>query len=195
MERMVRILFILSILALLTACSISPKKQVENELSIAVPANDFAINKKKKETVIVEERVDRVFDELPVDDGPVVQIDEKQYLTKIANIKTKIDEYKNKIIVVEGMYATYSSWDDSFSGSLVYRNGPNDFNNDIWGGFFLNDLKGQDVRIDDWIRVIGIPYVYTTTDTEGTEYEYLFLNVQELQILPEKERGIELVNN
>lgn len=195
MERMVRILFILSILALLTACSISPKKQVENELSIAVPANDFAINKKKKETVIVEERVDRVFDELPVDDGPVVQIDEKQYLTKIANIKTKIDEYKDKIIVVEGMYATYSSWDDSFSGSLVYRNGPNDFNNDIWGGFFLNDLKGQDVRIDDWIRVIGIPYVYTTTDTEGTEYEYLFLNVQELQILPEKERGIELVNN
>ena len=161
MERMVRILFILSILALLTACSISPKKQVENELSIAVPANDFAINKKKKETVIVEERVDRVFDELPVDDGPVVQIDEKQYLTKIANIKTKIDEYKDKIIVVEGMYATYSSWDDSFSGSLVYRNGPNDFNNDIWGGFFLNDLKGQDVRIDDWIRVIGIPYVYT----------------------------------
>lgn len=195
MERMVRLLFILSILALLTACSISPKKQVENELSIAVPANDFAINKKKKETVIVEERVDRVFDELPVDDGPVVQIDEKQYLTKIANIKTKIDEYKDKIIVVEGMYATYSSWDDSFSGSLVYRNGPNDFNNDIWGGFFLNDLKGQDVRIDDWIRVIGIPYVYTTTDTEGTEYEYLFLNVQELQILPEKERGIELVNN
>lgn len=195
MERMVRLLVILSILALLTACSISPKKQVENELSIAVPANDFAINKKKKETVIVEERVDRVFDELPVDDGPVVQIDEKQYLTKIANIKTKIDEYKDKIIVVEGMYATYSSWDDSFSGSLVYRNGPNDFNNDIWGGFFLNDLKGQDVRIDDWIRVIGIPYVYTTTDTEGTEYEYLFLNVQELQILPEKERGIELVNN
>ena len=195
MDRMVRLLFILSILALLTACSISPKKQVENELSVAVPANDFAINKKKKETVIVEERVDRVFDELPVDDGPVVQIDEKQYLTKIANIKTKIDEYKDKIIVVEGMYATYSSWDDSFSGSLVYRNGPNDFNNDIWGGFFLNDLKGQDVRIDDWIRVIGIPYVYTTTDTEGTEYEYLFLNVQELQILPEKERGIELVNN
>ena len=195
MERMIKILPILCILSAFTACSISPKKYVENELSIAVPANDFAISNMKKETVIVEERTDRVFDELPVDDGPIVLIDEKQYLTKIANIKSKIDEYKDKIIVVEGMYATYSSWDDSFTGSLVYRNGPNDFNNDIWGGFFLDNLKEQDVKIDDWIRVIGTPYIYKTTDTEGTEYEYLFLNVQELQILTEKERGVELVNN
>lgn len=195
MERMIKILSILSMILVLISCSISVKKQVENELSIAIPANSFAIDNMKKENVIIEERADRVFDDLPVDDGPVVLIDEKQYLTKIANIKSKIDEYKDKVIVVEGMYATYSSWDDSFKGSLIYRNGPNDFNNDIWGGFFLNDLKGQDVKIDDWIRVIGTPYIYTTSDTEGTEYDYLFLSVHEMQILPEKERGLELVNN
>ena len=195
MERIVNIIFIILTIISLASCSVSPKKQQEHELSIAVPANDFAISKMKKESVIVEERADRVFDELPVDDGPIVLIEEKQYLTKIANIKAKIDEYKDKIIVVEGMYATYSSWDDSFEGSLVYRNGPNDFNNDIWGGFFLDDLKGADVRIDDWIRVMGTPYVYATEDSEGNEYEYLFLNVQELQVLSEKERGLELVNN
>lgn len=195
MKKIVKIIIVILIIPNIISCNFSPKKIEEHELSIAVPANEFAINNMKKESVIIEKRQDRVYDDLPVEDEPIVQIDEKQYLTKIANIKTKIDEYKDKIIVVEGMYATYSSWDDSFEGSLVYRNGPNDFNNDIWGGFFLNDLKDQDVKIDDWIRVIGIPYIYSTEDSEGNEYDYLYLNVQELQILTEKERGLELVNN
>lgn len=195
MKRIVKILLLIWLVPSLVSCNISPKKTVEHELSIAVPANEYAINNMKKESVIIEERKDRIYDDLPVDDGPVVQIDEKQFLTKIANIKSKIDEYKDKIIVVEGMYATYSSWDDSFQGSLVYRNGPNDFNNDIWGGFFLDNLKEQDVQIDDWIQVIGTPYIYSTEDSEGNEYDYLYLNVQELHILTEKERGLELVNN
>ena len=195
MKKRINIIFIILIIATIPSCSLPKKKHAENELILGVPANDFAINKSKTEDIIVEERQDRVFEDLPIDDTEVVLIEEKTYLTKIANIKAKIDEYKDKIIVVEGMYATYSSWDDTFKASLVYRNGPNDFNNDIWGGFFLNDLKGQDLKIDDWIRVIGKPYVFTTKDSEGTDYEYLYLDVQEIQILPEKERGIELVNN
>ena len=195
MKRIINIIFTILIFLIVVSCSLPQKKHIENELILGVPANDFAISKKKNETVIVEDRADRVFADLPVDDGDMVEIDEKLYLTKIANIKEKIDEYENKLIVVEGMYATYSSWDDSFNASLVYRNGPNDFNNDIWGGFFLNDLKGLDIKIDDWIKVVGKPYIYSTKDTEGTNYEYLYLDVQEIQILPEKERGIELVNN
>lgn len=195
MKKRINIIFIILIIATIHSCSLPKKKHAENELILGVPANDFAINKSKTEDIIVEERQDRIFEDLPIDDTEIVLIEEKTYLTKIANIKAKIDEYKDKTIVVEGMYATYSSWDDTFKASLVYRNGPNDFNNDIWGGFFLNDLKGQDLKIDDWIRVIGKPYVFTTKDSEGIDYEYLYLDVQEIQILPEKERGIELVNN
>lgn len=177
-----------------TSCNITPKKQKEKELEIGIPANDFAINKEESK-IIVEERLDRTFEDLPIDEEDIVEIEEKQFLTKINNIKNKIDEYKNKLIVVEGMFATYSSWDESFKGNLVYRNGPNDFNNDIWGGFFLNDIKGSQVKIDDWIRVVGKPYIYTTKDTEGETYEYLFLDVQDITVLDENERGLELVNN
>ena len=92
------------------------------------------------------------------------------------------------------MFATYSSWDDSFKANLVYRNGPNDFNNDIWAGFFLDDLKGQQIQIDDWIRVEGMPYIQKVKDTEGTEYEYLFLNVNNIAVLPNSRRGLEFVN-
>ena len=176
------------------SCNITPKKQKEKELEIGIPANDFAINKEESK-IIVEERLDRTFEDLPIDEEDIVEIEEKQFLTKINNIKNKIDEYKNKLIVVEGMFATYSSWDESFKGNLVYRNGPNDFNNDIWGGFFLNDTKGSQVKIDDWIRVVGKPYIYTTKDTEGETYEYLFLDVQDITVLDENERGLELVNN
>lgn len=187
-------IIIFLIILITTSCNITPKKQKEKELEIGIPANDFAINKEVSK-IIVEERLDRTFEDLPIDEEDIVEIEEKQFLTKINNIKNKIDEYKNKLIVVEGMFATYSSWDESFKGNLVYRNGPNDFNNDIWGGFFLNDTKGSQVKIDDWIRVVGKPYIYTTKDTEGETYEYLFLDVQDITILDENERGLELVNN
>lgn len=180
---------------LLVGCTLTAKKQIEKELILGKPVNDYVLETTEKQDIIVENRHDRVYKDLPTEESPIIIIEEKQFLTKIANIKNKIEQYQDKIIVVEGMYATYSSWDDSFTASLVYRNGPNDFNNDIWGGFFLSDLQEKELKIDDWIRVSGKPYISKVKDSEGTEYEYLYLEVFEIQILTEKDRGAELVNN
>lgn len=167
----------------------------ENE-TFVIPkaANEEISEKLLRNEIEIEERTYRTFEDLPLDERNVIEIDEKKFLTKIDNIKRKIDYYKNKTIVVEGMFATYTSWDDTFKGNLVYRNGPNDFNNDIWGGFFLDDLRGNEIQIDDWIKVEGTPYIYETKDSEGTEYEYLFLKVKDITIMPNHKRGLEFVN-
>lgn len=122
-----------------------------------------------------------------------IKIDENQFLTQIDNIKRKISEYENKIIDIEGMFGKFSSWDNSFTGDIIFSNGPNEYNNDIWGGFFLNDLKGLELEIDYWIHVT--PYIYKTTDSERTEYTYLFLDVLSLEKSIDKKRGSEFVVN
>ena len=194
----ISILLLMSMLLLIQSCGANEQiiENIENDETLTIPkAANYEISEKllKNETEI-EERTDRIYQDMPIENTSIVEIDEKKFLTKIDNIKRKIDQYKDKTIVVEGMFATYSSWDDSFKANLVYRNGPNDFNNDIWAGFFLDDLKGQQIQIDDWIRVEGMPYIQKVKDTEGTEYEYLFLNVNNIAVLPNSRRGLEFVN-
>ena len=78
---------------------------------------------------------------------------------------------------------------------MVYRDGPNDHNNDIIGGFFLDNLKSENISIDDWIQVIGKPYIERKIDKDGVEHKYLFLQVRNIDILPENKRGNEFVLN
>lgn len=149
----------------------------------------------KDDTKVFENRVDRIFKDLPVDKSNNITIQESQFMTQIDNIKRNIDEYKNKKITVEGMLGYYEEWDGSFKSYLVYRNGPNDYNNDIFAGFFMSDINIDEMMIDDWIRVIGTPYIVENYDSENVLRKYLFIKVEKLQVLDNSERGLELVNN
>lgn len=195
---MTKYFLIFIIILMLSSCSkqntnIIEETSIEETLSIMKAPNEGLIGKNIDEKVELVEKKNRIYEDLEVPTSNIIEIGEKNYLTRINNIKNKINLYKDKTIVVEGMFATFSSWDESFKGDLVYRSGPNDFLNDIWAGFFLDDLKNQDLKVDDWIKVKGKPYIYSVKDTEGTNYDYLFLAVESIEKL--ENRGSEFVND
>lgn len=70
-------------------------------------------------------------------EGDVLEIGEKMFLTQISDMYCNFDHYKDKTIIVEGMYAQFYSWDGSETAPVVYRNGPGCCGNDGWGGFLL----------------------------------------------------------
>ena len=183
------------LLSLVTACDYESTENVETTTIHIPPAKNQYMFEKETEETTAELRSERKYDEIKTPSAKVVSIDDNQFLTQIDNIKRKIDEYETKIIEVEGMYGKFSSWDDSFSGDIVFRNGPNEYNNDIWGGFFLNDLHDTELEIDDWIKVTGSPYLYETTDSEGNSFTYLFLDVFSIEKSEDKKRGSEFVVN
>lgn len=172
------------------------EENIEETTTLHTPvAKNLYMFEKETEETTAESRQDRKYDDIKTPSPTTIKIEESQFLTQIDNIKRKITEYENKIIDIEGMYGKFSSWDNSFTSDIIFRNGPNEYNNDIWGGFFLNDLKGLELEIDDWIHVTGKPYIYKTTDSEGTEYTYLFLDVLSIEKATEKKRGSEFVVN
>ena len=118
-------------------------------------------------------------------EGDVLEIGEKMFLTQISDMYCNFDHYKDKTIIVEGMYAQFYSWDGSETAPVVYRNGPGCCGNDGWGGFLLK-YDGEFPNENDWIRVTGHPELVT----EGY-YTNLYLNVASLEV--KAERGTEFV--
>lgn len=116
----------------------------------------------------------------------IIEINEKVFITQINDIYYNFDDYKDKTIVVEGMYSVFESMLSDETSPVVYRNGPGCCNNDGWAGFLLK-YDGKEPKENDWIRVMGTPSLETTE--EG--YTNLFLNVSDLEVLDE--RGAELV--
>ncbi len=160
------------------------------------PANKFAID---KETMVETQEPTKAHREYPADfklspDLEVV-IGEKQYLTKINYIYNNIDKFANSSIIVEGMYGWYKSWDDTFEFPMVYRNGPGEYGDDQYGGFYMVNINQDAYHLNDWIRVKGKPFMYEHTDSESEVQKYLFLVVEQIEILPLKERKAEMVNN
>lgn len=115
----------------------------------------------------------------------VLEIKEKMFITQINDIFYNIDDYKDKLIVVEGMYSKWNLWNGNKKVPVLYRNGPGCCGNDGWGGFWLN-YNGELPKENDWIRVTGTPEIVTE------DYcLYLYLNVTSLEV--KTERGAEFV--
>lgn len=108
----------------------------------------------------------------PDPDSDILEISEKMFLTQINDIYFNFDEYKDKIIIVEGMYASFTTRDGTVKVPVIYRYGPGCCDNDGWGGFLLK-YAGQLPQEKDWIRVTGTPEL--TRTPEG--YTNLVLNV------------------
>lgn len=116
----------------------------------------------------------------------VLEIGEKMFLTQINDMYYNFDNYRDKTIIVEGMYSEFSSWDGTWTVPVVYRNGPGCCGNDGWGGFLLK-YEGEFPEENDWIRVTGTPEL--AEDEAG--YTNLYLKVISIEIM--KERGNEFV--
>ena len=185
-----------TIILFLFSCTNNNVLEEMEEAFILEPANQFAVD---KETMIETIEPTKAHREYPADfklfpDTEVV-IGEKQFLTKINYIYNNIDKFANSSIVVEGMYGLYKSWDETFEFPMVYRNGPGEYGDDQYGGFYLVNINQEFYHLNDWVKVKGKPFIYEHTDSEGEVQKFLFLVVEQMDILTLKDRKAEMVNN
>ena len=115
----------------------------------------------------------------------VLVIGEKMFITQINEIYYNFESYKDKTIVVEGMYALFYNFDGTENIPAVYRNGPGCCGNDGWGGFFLK-YDGDLPQDNDWIKVTGTPILLS-----NGYYDDLYLDVTNIEVLTD--RGAEFV--
>lgn len=131
------------------------------------------------------EVIDDPTSEVEVNEDPdILEIKEKMFIAQINDIFTNFDLYKDKTIIVEGMF-TYFNTMDGGQVPVVYRKGPGCCGNDGWGGFLLR-YDGELPNDNDWIRVVGRPVL----EQKG-KYNALYLVVSDLQV--KEERGAEFV--
>ncbi|WP_313529354.1 TIGR03943 family putative permease subunit [Anaerotignum sp.] len=115
----------------------------------------------------------------------ILIIGEKMFLTQINEIYYNFDQYKDKTIVVEGMYTLLFNQDGVREIPAVYRRGPGCCGNDGWGGFLLK-YDGDYPEDDAWIKVTGTPEL-----VDNGYFQDLYLNVSSIEVLDE--RGEEFV--
>ena len=159
-------------------------------------ANQFAVDKENEEETIAPTLPHRPYpSDFTMPTSGEVTIGEKQFLTRINYIYNNIEKFEKTKIIVEGMYGEYTSWDGTFTFPMVYRNGPGEYGDDQYGGFYLVNVSNEYLNIDDWIKVKGTPFMYEHTDSEGEVQKYLFLLAETCEVLSTKERKAEMVND
>lgn len=119
------------------------------------------------------------------DEDDIVEIGEKMFLTQINDMNCNFDNYKDKTIIIEGMYAQFYLWDGSKTVPVLYRNAPGCCGNDGWGGLLLK-YDGELPNDNDWIRATG-----TLELVEEDHFLNLYLNISSLEV--KEERGAEFV--
>lgn len=200
-KKIYRVLFCFSIFALMTmvlySCNDSKDTVNETETIFMVePANKYAIDKETEIETLEPTKAKREYPEdFVLNPDTEVAIGEKQFLTKINYIYNHIDKFANSSIIVEGMYGIYKSWDETFEFPMVYRNGPAEHGDDQYGGFYLVNINQEMYHLNDWIKVKGKPFIYEHTDSEGEVQKFLFLVVEQIDIMTLKDRKAEMVNN
>lgn len=157
------------------------------------------------EAITEEEKVEETSAEHPYNiyNFPYIKninIGQDKFLTQINTIRKNIDKYLESVVTVEGMYGTYISHDNSLTYPIVYRNGPGCCGNDDYDGFLLinveNAYKGDEaLRLNDWIKVTGTPFMHEHTNNVGEKEYYLFLVATSIDRLDLKSRGAEMVND
>lgn len=121
-------------------------------------------------------------------DKKLLEIKEKMFIAQINDIFYNIDDYKDTVVIVEGMYAEFQSVDGKSTSPAVYRLGPGCCENDGWAGFLLRLDDSEKPNENDWIRVKG-----TVDLVDSGMYKDLYLNVESIEVL--QERGAETVQS
>ncbi len=187
----------LLIASFLCSCESNIIEVNEGETYVPKAANQFALDKETEVETIEPTKAHRPYPEdFKLNPDTNIVIGEKQFLTKINYIYKNIDLFTNSTIVVEGMYGLYESWDKTFEFPMVYRNGPAEYGDDQYGGFYLVNIDQNLYKIDDWIKVTGKPFMYEHTDSEGEVQKFLFILAEQVEVITNvKERKAEMVNN
>ena len=194
-----KIIYVSCLVSVLLACFSCGEKEVEGEstsIFTIEPANQFAVDKETEVETVEPTKAHREYpaDFKLVPDTEVV-IGERQFLTKINYIYNNIEKFENCSIIVEGMYGMYKSWDETFVFPIVYRNGPAEYGDDQYGGFYLVNINQDAYHLNDWVKVKGKPFIYEHTDSEGEVQKFLFLVVESAEVMTLKDRKAEMVNN
>ena len=198
MLKAIKILSIVAIcIAMLLSCSrVSNLSDNDTVAFMVEPANQFAVDKETEVETLEPTKAHREYPEdFKLMPDTEVVIGEKQFLTKINYIFNNIDKFANSSIIVEGMYGLYKSWDETFVFPIVYRNGPAEYGDDQYGGFYLVNINQDLYHLNDWLKVKGKPFVYEHTDSEGELQKFLFLVVENIEVMTLKDRKAEMVNN
>ena len=192
-------IIIFLVLTLLLICSCNPKKDIlhiDDEIYIPEPVNQYAFDRESQVETLEPTEAHRPYpSDFKLQPDTEVVIGEKQFLTRINYIYNNIDLFKNSSIIVEGMYGWYKSWDETFEFPIVYRNGPGEYGDDQYSGFYLVNINQELYRLNDWIKVKGKPFMYDHVDSEGETQRFLFLVVESIEVLSLKDRKAEMVNN
>ena len=191
-------IFLIAIVIFLASCNSSNSEieSLQEEIFIPEPANKFAFEKETEVETVEPTEAHRPYPSdftMPTDKE--VNIGEKQFLTKVNYIYNNIEKFANSHVTVEGMYGLYTSWDETFSFPMVYRNGPGNYGDDQYGGFYLVNVPMESLSIDDWVKVRGMPFMYEHTDSENEVHNYLFLLAESIEVLDKKDRKAEMVND
>lgn len=122
---------------------------------------------------------------LDITQDDTLVIGEKMFITQIEEIYYNFESYKDKKIVVEGMYTLFYDENGIKNKPVVYRKAPGCCGNDGWAGFYLN-YDGEYPEDNDWIKVTG-----TLELIQIGQFFDLCLNVEEIKVL--EQRGEEFV--
>ncbi len=158
MRNLILYLLILTSSFLFISCGDSDKKDASSEVNVK--------NEEKKE---------------------IFEVKDNYFMAQVNDMYLNIDDYKDKIIRVEGIYANFTPEGEDEAIQMVYRNGPGCCGDDGWSGFYL-EYDGKKPKEEEWILVEGIPKMVDKGD-----FEDLYLEVIKLEV--KKERGQEFVTH
>jgi len=117
----------------------------------------------------------------------VFAIRDKMFIAQINDIYLNFDDYKNKIIALEGIYDEDIDPSTNESHSYVLRYAPGCCGDDGIVGFeILYDSNISLPKIDDWIEVYG-----TLKSIKRDGFSYIALQASEINVLDV--RGLEFV--
>ena len=105
------------------------------------------------------------------EDPNIIEIKDKLFIAQCNDIYLNPDEYKNKIIKLEGIYIENVDENTGSTYNFVIRYGPGCCGNDGVAGFEIL-FDGDKPEPNDWIEVIGAVEII---EENGSEYVLLRL--------------------
>lgn len=214
-KSVVMVLIAVTFMLFLSSCKKNIVAEASDESEYVVEAaNAFAVEKETEiETIAPTEEHRPLEENYRMNPAREIYIGENQFMTRINYIYNHVEDFADSNIVVEGMYGMYYSWDETFSSPMIYRNGPADYGDDQYSGFYLDmdnvlalekekeennvnmAYRVDDIKLNDWIRVKGKPYMYEHTDSDGEKEYFMFLKIESYELLSTRERKAEMVND
>ncbi|WP_295158050.1 hypothetical protein [uncultured Brachyspira sp.] len=172
------VLFLFIILLLFSSCS----NKKYNNANFSIEKNYADIPKKKYDYGYNNDNKPK-----QADMNNIIEIKERMFINQCNDIYLNPDDYRGKLIKLEGIYDGFTDDETGEKLNFVFRYGPGCCGYDGVAGFEFN-YNGSIPNPQDWIEIVGIVEVL-----EIDNYETIRLNAVSLNVL--NKRGKEFVAN